>query len=112
MIYLAYLLTSFFGFYLLWIFFLAVMNLKRVQDEGKLTKTAYALGMPVLFVGLLLDLLVNTFVMTIILLELPQEYTVTARLKRHNRTSDDWRKSIAMWFEPLLDPFDPSGDHI
>ena len=38
--------------------------------------------------------------------------TVTARLKRHNATNTGWRKAVAVWFEPLLDPYDPSGDHI
>lgn len=68
--------------------------------------------MPLLVIGLVLDLIVNVAVMTVILLELPQETTVTARLKRHNRESSGWRKAVAVWFEPLLDPFDPSGDHI
>ena len=108
----ALILTVFFSFYALWVFFLAVMNLKRVQEEGMLTKTAYALGMPVLGAGLVLDFMVNTFIMTFVLMELPQEFTVTARLKRHNETSSGWRKAVALWFEPLLDPFDPSGDHI
>lgn len=73
---------------------------------------ALVFGMPLLVIGLVLDLIVNVAVMTVILLELPQETTVTARLKRHNRESSGWRKAVAVWFEPLLDPFDPSGDHI
>lgn len=109
---LAYLATSFVLIYALWIFYLAVMNLDRVNKQGKLVKIAYVFGMPVLFVGLFLDFLVNVFVMTPLLFELPREFTVTARLKRHNRTSTGWRKRVAVWFEPLLDPFDPSGDHI
>jgi hypothetical protein len=51
-------------------------------------------------------------VLTLLLLEWPKEMTVTARLKRHNATSTGWRKAVAVWFEPLLDPYDPSGDHI
>ena len=98
--------------YALWIFYLAVMNLKRVRDAGQLHKLALWLGTPVLIVGYLLDALVNVFVMTPILLEFPQELTVSERLKRHNRQSTGWRKSVAIWFEPLLDPFDPSGNHI
>lgn len=109
---LAYLATSFVLIYALWIFYLAVMNLDRANKQGKLVKLAYVFGMPVLFVGLFLDLLVNVFVMTPLLFELPREFTVTARLKRHNRQSTGWRKRLAVWFEPLLDPFDPSGDHI
>lgn len=96
----------------LWLFFLAVMSLKRAKDAGLLTTTAKVFGYPVLFAGLLLDFLANTFVLTVLLCELPREGTVTSRLKRHNRTSTGWRKAVAAWAEPLLDPFDPSGDHI
>lgn len=112
MILLSYLFYSFVGLYLLWIFYLAVMTLKRARDANLLTKTAKAFGTPVLVIGLLLDFLANVFVMTVMLLELPKETTVTARLKRHNKESTGWRLSIVKWAEPLLDPFDPSGDHI
>ena len=98
--------------YALWIFYLAVMSLKRAKDAGMLTTTAKALGYPVLIVGYVLDCFVNVTVMTVLLLEIPQETTVTARLKRHNRESTGWRKAVAAWAEPLLDPYDPSGDHI
>jgi hypothetical protein len=98
--------------YVLWIFFLAVMSLKRALDAGLLTPTTKVLGYPVLYVGLLLDFFVNVFVMTPVLLEMPQETTVTARLKRHNQKSSGWRKAVAVWFEPILDPFDPELDHI
>jgi hypothetical protein len=88
------------------------MNLKRVKDAGLLHRKALILGTPVLILGLLVDALVNWFVMTLVLLEMPKESTVTARLKRHNRDSGGWRKAVVLWMEPLLDPFDPSGDHV
>ena len=96
----------------LWLFFLAVMSLKRAKDAGLLTTTAKVFGYPVLFIGLTLDFLANVLVLTVLLIELPREGTVTSRLKRHNRESTGWRKAVAAWAEPLLDPFDPSGDHI
>jgi cyanate permease len=98
--------------YALWIFYLAVMNLKRAKDAGQLTTTAKVLGYPVLIVGYVLDCFVNFTVMTILLLEIPRETTVTARLKRHLNECDCWRKSIALWAAPLLDPYDPSGKHL
>lgn len=62
--------------------------------------------------GLVLDFLLNVFVMSVVLLELPREMTVSRRLKRHNRAGG-WRaKIVKKIFEPLLDPFDPSGDHV
>ena len=98
--------------YLLWLFYLAVMSLAHAQQAGTLTTTAKVLGTPILFIGLLIDFVVNVFVMTVLLLELPQETTVTARLKRHNRKGSGWRQKFAKWFEPILDPYDPKGDHI
>jgi hypothetical protein len=107
-----YLVFSFAITYALYVFYAAVMNIKRVRDAGKLTWMGYALGYPTLFIGLFLDLLVNWFVMTIILLELPRELTVTSRLKRHHEESKGWRLAVVKFFEPVLDPLDPSGDHI
>ena len=107
-----YLAASIVGFYLLWVLYLAVMNLARVKASGKLSRTALALGMPVLFVCLLVDFIINVFVMTLIMLELPREMTVTSRLKRHNKTSTGYRLVVVKWFESILDPFDPSGDHV
>ncbi len=98
--------------YALYVFYAAVMNIKRVRDMGKLTKLGMAFGYPTLVIGLILDLLVNWFVMTIILLEVPRELTVTSRLKRHNRESTGWRLAVVKFFEPVLDPLDPSGDHV
>jgi hypothetical protein len=97
--------------YGLYVFYCAVMNIKRVRDAGKLTKLGVAFGYPTLMIGLVLDLLVNVFVMTIVLLELPRELTVTSRLKRH-KNSFGWRLVVVKFFEPVLDPLDPSGDHI
>lgn len=107
-----YALIVFSSAYALWIFYLAVMSLKRAQDAGRLSISAKVFGYPVLFAGLVLDFFVNVTLCTALFLELPREMTVTARLKRHNRKSDGWRQRLAAWFEPLLDPYDPSGDHI
>jgi hypothetical protein len=104
-------IVPFLAFYILWFFYLAIMNLKRAKESGKLNKTATYLGAPLLVIGYILDFLVNIF-LTIPFLELPHEFTVTARLKRHVCHSIGWRKSLACFFIPLLDPFDPSGKHI
>ena len=107
-----YLMVSFLMTYTLWLFYIAVMNLKRVRDEGKLSRFAAVLGYPVLFIGLLLDFIVNVVVMTPLLLEMPQEMTVTARLKRHLKESTGWQLAVVHFLKPILDPFDPSGTHI
>lgn len=99
--------------YALWIFYLAVMNLVRARDAGKLTRVAYALGMPIFVVGIVLDVLLNWIVLTVLLAELPRETTMTARLRRHFQTPGTWRYDVAKWFGAnLLDAFDPSGVHI
>lgn len=107
-----YILSALGVTYFLYVFYCAVMNIKRVRDMGKLTTFGKVLGYPTLVIGLILDVLCNWFVMTVILLEIPREGTVTARLKRHNKTSTGWRLAVVKFFEPVLDPIDPSGDHI
>ena len=105
-------LIGFLSIYELWIYYLAVMSLKRAKDAGLLSRTALILGTPILLTGLLLDAFANVFVMSALLLELPRELTVTSRLARHIRASQGWRLTLAKWFIPLLDPYDPSGRHI
>ncbi len=97
--------------YGLFVFYAAVMNIQRVYQAGKLSWFGKALGYPTLFIGLVLDIAVNVLVMTPLLLEVPQELTVTARLRRH-KSSTGWRLGIVKFLEPVLDPLDPSGDHI
>jgi hypothetical protein len=98
--------------YALYVWYAAVMNIKRVRDIGKLTTLGKVFGYPTLVIGLILDLLVNWFVMTIIFLEVPRELTVTSRLKRHHKESTGYRLAVVKFFEPVLDPLDPSGDHV
>jgi hypothetical protein len=112
----AYVVVSVLTTYALWVHYLAVMNLQRVRDAKLLTTTAKTVGMFTLVKGYLLDVWVNVTVMSVLLLEVPKELTVTSRLKRHNRAGGrgiaKWRYAVAQWLEPLLDPYDPDGDHI
>ena len=97
--------------YILWVFYLALTNLMRAKEAGKLTKPAYALGIPLLVVGYALDVLCNIIIMTIVFVEIPKEWTVTARLTRHSKGSD-WRaKASGFICSNFLDVFDPSGCH-
>ncbi len=134
MSYLHFTFQSLVATYVLWIVYIAIMGFKRAKDAGTLSATAKALGYPWLIFGYLLDGVINFIVLTVLLIELPRELTVTARLKRHNITTriEDftsfswwecfrawfknvmlpWRKAVVCWAKPLLDPFDPSGTHI
>lgn len=97
--------------YVLWLFYLAVMNLKRANDAGTLTNTAYYLGLPILIVGYTLDVIANILPVSVLFLEFPRELVVTARLSRHI-SGEGWRSDLAKWFcRNLLDQFDPSGCH-
>ena len=101
--------------YVLWAFYLAVMNLARAKEAGTLTKTAYYFGLPLFCLGLFLDWLVNLVVKTLLFLEPPDAFDelVTYRLKRHAYGPDGWRKTVALWYAlNFLDTFDPSGKHI
>ncbi len=98
--------------YLIYVFYAAVMNIKRVRDMGKLTLVGKVFGYPTLAIGLILDLFVNVTLMTVLMFELPRELTVTSRLQRHHKESTGWRLAVVKFFEPVLDPLDPSGDHI
>lgn len=99
------------GIYLLWVLYLAVMNLGKARAAGQLTRTALILGTPLLYFGYIVDAIVNVTIMTAIMLEFPMETTVTARLQRH-KDEPGWRGAIARWFAPLLDPYDPRGHHL
>lgn len=104
-------LVAFLCTYILWIFYLAVMNLSQAKNKGTLSKVAKFFGTPVLFIGLLVDLLCN-ILLSVVFLDIPRELTVTARLKRYSKGSG-WRKSAALRLaDDMLDDFDPSGKHI
>lgn len=104
------LIVSAIGFYLLWVHFLAVMNLKEAGDSLK--GLALYLGRVTLFVGLCLDLFWQIFPATILWLELPKELTVSGRVERLCREGHGYRYNLAVWFRNTwLAPFDRSGDH-
>lgn len=98
--------------YLLWIFYLAVMNLKRARDAGRLHRVAAWLGLPVLVVGYVLDVLVQVVPATIVFFDPPRELLLTTRLKRY-KDRTDWRGKVSAFMaDVLLDDFDPSGKHV
>jgi uncharacterized membrane protein len=101
-----------FSMFSLWGQYLAVTALMRARDAGSLTKPAEFIGKIVLAIGYLSDFLVNVLVCTVLFLELPREWVVTARVSRHKKTSTGYRQALAAWVcVNLLDPFDPSGCH-
>lgn len=121
-----YILSALSTAYLLWVFFLAVMNLMQARDEGKLPVWAHRLGMPILLIGLALDFIAQVTIACVVFLEPPRELTVSGRVKRWVEGPKFigypdgpptkgilwWRYSVALWMRlNLLKPFDRSGGH-
>lgn len=101
--------------YILWVFYLAVMNLKRSRDAGTIPKTALVLGYPLLIVGFTIDILVNISIGSLLFLEWPnyKRLSLSARMSYLVNNDHGWRAKLAKFIgENLLDPFDPSGKHI
>lgn len=94
----------------------AVMNFKRVREDGKagrgpgLTRLQTVCGSYILARGYLLDFFVNTVHMTVRLRELPRELTVTHRLRRHIEGNTK-HAALCLSYRMELDALDPSGIH-
>lgn len=99
--------------YALWGFFIMVMGLRRARNAGTLSRPATILGLPILWVGMLLDVTVNLLVAPFVFLELPREALVTSRLSRLvHEERGAWRGRLALWIcAELLDAFDTDGHH-
>lgn len=90
------------------VFFVAIMKMREIQDEinqlhGSVRWVCYF----ILFVGLILDVLLNWVVLTVAFMEPPQEFLSTARVIRHKYYSTHWRQDQAYWWcKNFLTPFD------
>lgn len=98
--------------WLCWVFYVCVMRLQMLRDSGTLTAGQKVFGYPTLFVGLILDVVLNLILCTIIFVELPREFTVSSRLWRHSNAEKSWRQKVALFIRTqLLDTADPRGYH-
>lgn len=99
--------------WLLWVFYAAVMRLKQVRDAGGLSRAQKVFGYLTLFVGLLLDAVVNLVLASLVFAERPREWTLSGRLWRlSNDAGAGWRRRLALALRvTLLDSIDPSGVH-
>lgn len=97
--------------YLVWMFYLIVMTLKRARDAKTLSPYAHIMAVPLIVVAETLDAIGNWTFCTILFLELPREILITSRLKRLI-LSEGWRSDLAGFIcGDLLNAFDPSGNH-
>lgn len=95
--------------YALWPLYVFVMAIQRAHEAKTVSRTAWALAFPLIVIALALDVILNIFVFSIVLLELPKakEWTFSQRLSRLIRC-DNWRRPVACWVaSSLLDPYDP-----
>ena len=123
----------------LWKDYLAIMNIMRVRDlakEGKgppVTKWAYRVGRYLMFRAYIKDFIVNVFLLTWMLGELPRwpkwsrrklhktfikwllkdgELTVSERLQRHVDTPDSPHRARCLFLQGYwLSQYDLSGKH-
>lgn len=112
MIYLYIVLGGVLSLWMLWVFFLAVMQIRDARDRGSLTPWGLRFGYTVLVPGYVLDFLVQVTFAILIFWGLPKELTVSARVKRLVETGTGWPRRCAQWFRThLLKPFDQTGGH-
>lgn len=98
--------------WLFWGVYVLVMGIYRAHMQDRLTKITLVLSIPFILLGYIMDVLANIFIATIIFLELPREWLVTARLIRHRDKSKGWRSKLSAFIcEHILDVFDPKGSH-
>ena len=90
------------------IFYLAVLKLRDSKD--KIWRAHWLvrwISFAILFVGLVLDTLLNWVVMTVLFYEFPQEFLTTTRVVRHKHNSEGFRKIQSDWWcAHWLVPFD------
>lgn len=98
--------------------FLAVMNLMQARDEGKLPPITYKLVLPIVAIGVFIDVFTQMTSAVVLFLEWPKEWMVSGRVKRILQAKkqetglERWRYSVALWIrDNLLRPFDRSGGH-
>ena len=98
----------------LWILYVAMMNIDRAMEIKELPLQAKLLVYPTKFVFDFVEIVANSFVCTLIFLDLPREFTVSDRLRRYYEKQEQagWRMVLVNFVKPMLDPFDHKGPHI
>jgi hypothetical protein len=97
--------------YLFFIMYVASMAMIRAHAEKKLNGLLWVLCLPFVAVSIVLDFINNLIVFTLLFAELPREWLVTERLKRHAK-QQTFRGKLARYIgDLLLHPFDYTGNH-
>jgi len=96
---------------IMWMLYLAVMNLMEHRD--RLTLPAKLFAYPIAAAGVVADALFNITFGTVIFVEPPhyKRLLFTQRCQYHLK-EDGYRGKVArFWCRHFLDPFDPTGRH-
>lgn len=92
-----------------WVFYLAIMTLKRHREN--LTTPAKFFAYPIIYLGLAVDVVFNVIAGSVFFLEPPKQLLFTGRVESHMHRTN-WRGKLARWFcFHFLDMFDPDGKH-
>ena len=86
-------------FFITFILFCAVMELRSVRDAGKLHDAPFIFRLfayLTLGIGFLFDAMLN-LLLSPILLEMPQEWLTTYRVARLKKNGNRWQRSVATW---------------
>ena len=97
--------------YALFAVYILVMGIHRAHLSKRLSGPVLWLCAPLVVLGYAMDCLFNLTIASLVFLERPREWLLTARLQRH-MLGTGWRSRLAAWVcDSLLDPFDPDGNH-
>lgn len=103
-----WLLISLGIFLMLAMCYTSVMHFKLLKDSGELATlhwTTRATGYTILYIGLVLDLLLDWVVLPVIFLEPPTEWLSTERVKRHWHKQENFWKHTPMAIRPWLSTY-------
>ena len=98
----------------LWIFYIAMMNIKRIAATRSLPLRTQILVWPTMAVFEVLEFVANVIVLTVLFWDWHREIRVSDRLRRYWRCPAryGWQLHVVKFLKPMLDPFDPAGLHI
>jgi hypothetical protein len=105
---LIYLIATVAVLYGTFVFLLAVLKLRDARDKGTMIDAPLVMRLfayTTLAIGLLLDAVLN-ILLSIVLLEPPQEWLTTDRMKRLKHGGNDWQRACARWMCKQLNSFD------
>lgn len=103
-----YTTTLLVSLFIVFIFFCAVLHLRTVRDNGYLAsapKIVLGSAYGTLFLGMIADFLLS-LVLSILWLDLPQEWLTTDKVKRLKVNGNRWQKSGALWLCRVLNALD------